>query len=1554
MEEIKIADSKAVDVVAHEPDPKLTENALRVLEKRYLKKDDGGRVIETPKELFARVAWNLAQAERNYGASEAQVEETGRRFFRIISNLEFLPNSPTLMNAGLELQQLSACFAAGTPVSTSLGPKPIEEVVAGDLVLTHAGRFRRVLATSRRESTVNRIKIHRMPAMFASDEHPFLTADGWMRASDLAGHYVRLGRPAEVVAKTHIQFEGEVEGDFVYRNKTGQSDASKQRHQLLGTRSLQIKPVKARVQLDETIGWFFGMYLAEGEINPELRSVRFTLGLHEEPYAERLTAILRDRFGMGADITHVIEAPTSWLTVRAHGKILCEWIAREFNRGFARKSLPAWIHTTSAEFRAGLLRGVADGDGTRVNVNQTRVTLSNEPLVRQLFELAVGLGQTPCLKAEYEPENATARPWSVTLGGKPMYVRDGAYLVESVEPLEGVKTVYNLEVEEDNTYVANGVIVHNCFVLPVDDSLAGIFQTLKESALIHQSGGGTGYSFSRLRPKNDFVKSTMGVASGPVSFMKVFDAATQQVKQGSKRRGANMGILRVDHPDILEFITCKDKTTEITNFNISVAVTDKFMEALKSETSYDLVNPRSKQVVGQLDAREVLDKIAFQAWKNGEPGLFFIDENNRRQPTPNVADMEATNPCVTGNTLVSTELGLIPIADLAERYPNGGISLVTDRRVPAEVVTESNGMLLASRDEAERGTRLGPMVAAWKTGVKPVWRVTTKSGFELKATADHKVLTTEGWIPVEDLVPGVHKLLIQSGEGRFPEIRKLPFVPSNVYIGENGKTTILNLPTEWSRELGLVLGWLIGDGWLRSGDKNCRVGFTFAQSDAPMFALLRPVLNRWYGRNIRGVRRSNAVYHLSYHSKFFVEFFEKLGVRPVDSAEKEVPMSIFQAPKDVVVAFLQALFTADGTVRKHPDPSGCWVALTSKSRRLLQGVQLLLMNLGIRSRILERSRPARKSLFSYVTRNGDVREYSSDGILFEIALFGQGRERFREMVGFLDEKQGRLSAIPRSPHRASRFDETLTRVDFVGNAEVFDFSESSSHSCIGNGMIVRTCGEQPLLPYESCNLGSIDLARHMKRKAAGGWDVDWKKLEGTIRATTRMLDDVIDMNAYPVKQIEEMTHATRKIGLGVMGFARMLFMLEVPYDSKEGVEWGRKIMQFIQETGYNASEKLAEERGVYPAWEGSRHQEKGLRLRNSYVTTVAPTGTLSMIADTSGGCEPEFSLIWYKRVMDGEELPYFLDYFEEVAKREGFWREDLVQKILDNHGSPRGLKEIPEKWQRVFATAHDVSPEWHVRMQAAFQDWCDAAVSKTINMPREATVEDVKKAYLLAFDLKCKGITVYRDGSREDQVLNIGVAEAGKPKELRVEVPAEAAVQRPRPRPDVITGRTQKILTGYGALYVTVNEDEKGLFEVFAQIGRGGGYTASFTEGIARLVSLCLRSGVPVDEIIDQLEGIRSPRIAVDHGERVYSIPDAIAKAIKRHIGMRKTGVQPAVETFDELGGAVETDVELEKESRDAAELLRKGLNPECPECGKALVFEEGCVKCHACGYSEC
>jgi len=1266
MEQVKVAEFKAIEVVADEPDPKLSENARRVLEKRYLKKDDQGRVIETPRELFARVAWNLAQAEANYGADQTRVEETARRFYRIIANLEFLPNSPTLMNAGLELQQLSACFVL--PVDDSLAGifQTLKESAlihqsGGGCVSGDAHVFTTFCGVERFETLYDRVRSLGLPEQIGAGYKVMDISDLGVQtfavdpatgkfAAKVVTHLWRWEVEAEKQYRIRCSDGTEVTTSewhpFLVLSEAGlaerRADALKPGDVLLtANRSVQEAwPFKTYLEregfsLDERLAWLTGFFLGDGSLgwfnnrSTAYRALRLRLfdGRPENiRFAQDVLA------GHGIALTPRQDNRGLWSLTTTNQRFVPRFarIAQAEPGPKEALTVPEWVMKSPLSVVAAFLGGLIDSDGY-VSLKRRRIEFSTVclELARRLVSLLSALGLNPSIRAkppdakarhvEYRVHMADAkktpelvalvREWvhdplrgrrlelltervahnthpripvpfallekllcaagvptrttaihksALTVGGTRLWLHHAKWgngigedklrrLVRALRPLVSGEYRPLLDqldhladgwasVESVEKAAAKPTTFYDLTVADFNNYLAG--GGLGKLAVVHN----TGFSFSRLRPKNDFVKSTMGVASGPVSFMRVFDAATQQVKQGSKRRGANMGILRVDHPDILDFITCKDKTSEITNFNISVAVTDKFMEAWKAGTAYDLVNPRSKQVAGQLDAREVLDKIAFQAWKNGEPGLFFIDENNRRQPTPNVGDMEATNPC----------------------------------------------------------------------------------------------------------------------------------------------------------------------------------------------------------------------------------------------------------------------------------------------------------------------------------------------------------------------------------------------------------------------------GEQPLLPYESCNLGSVDLQRHMVRGPNGRWQVDWKKVEGTIRSAVRMLDNVVDMNAYPVKQIEEMTRATRKIGLGVMGFARMLFMLEVPYDSSEGVEWGRKIMKFIQETGYDESAKLATDRGVYPAWEGSRHQEKGLNLRNSYVTTVAPTGTLSMIADTSGGCEPEFSLIWYKRVMDGEELPYFLDYFEEVAKREGFWREDLVKKILDNHGSPRGLRDVPEKWQRVFAVAHDVAPEWHVRMQAAFQDNCDAAVSKTINLPHDATVDDVKKSYLLAFDLKCKGITVYRDGSREDQVLNIGVAEAEKPREIRVELPAEPVAVRPRARPDVITGRTQKILTGYGALYVTINEDERGLFEVFAQIGRGGGYTASFTEGIARLVSLCLRSGVPVDEIIDQLEGIRSPRIAVDHGERVYSIPDAIAKAIKRHIGMQKTGIVPPVETFDELGGVVETDVELEKESREAAEMLKKGLNPECPECGKSLVFEEGCVKCHSCGYSEC
>src|SRR6266571_991621 len=679
-----------------------------------------------------------------------------------------------------------------------------------------------------------------------------------------------------------------------------------------------------------------------------------------------------------------------------------------------------------------------------------------------------------------------------------------------------------------------------CFVLPVEDSISGIYDTLKHQALIHQTGGGTGFSFSRLRPKDDMVKSTGGVASGPVSFMKVYNQSTEHIKQGGTRRGANMGILRVDHPDILEFITCKTDTKEVTNFNISVAITDAFMKAALDGGTYDLLNPRTGKVVRQLNAREVLNKIAGAAWRNGEPGLFFIDQANRTNPTPHYAMIEATNPC----------------------------------------------------------------------------------------------------------------------------------------------------------------------------------------------------------------------------------------------------------------------------------------------------------------------------------------------------------------------------------------------------------------------------GEQPLLPYESCNLGSINLENHLARTADGRYEIDWAHLERSIRTSVHFLDNVIDMNKYPIDAIEKCTKDNRKIGLGVMGFARMLFKLGVQYDSEAGVQMGEQFMKFIAEIGYDESRRMAEKRGVYPSWKGSRHEARGQRVRNSYVTTVAPTGTISMIADTSGGCEPEFSLIWFKNVMDGEHLPYVLDLFIETAKREGFWQDGLLDKILANHGSARGIPEIPERWQQVFATAHDIAPEWHVRMQAAFQNYTDSGVSKTINMPDTATADDVMAAYLMAYELGCKGITVYRDGSREEQVMNVGVSakESAREKaapavaapsettrttvdkvmEQLVAAHAPGALPAKLERPTRVSGETIAINTSYGKMYLTINSLDGQPFETFATVAKAGGMIQADLECVCRLISLALRYRIPMHEITRQLIGIQDGNPYGVGANRVLSLWDAIAKALASY--------HPPEQCQESTAGALAARPE--------------GL--PCPDCKSPLVHTENCEKCYGCGYSRC
>lgn len=672
-----------------------------------------------------------------------------------------------------------------------------------------------------------------------------------------------------------------------------------------------------------------------------------------------------------------------------------------------------------------------------------------------------------------------------------------------------------------------------CFVLPIEDSMDSIFETLKNAALIHKSGGGTGFSFSRLREANSRVRSTNGVSSGPLSFMKVFNAATDAVKQGGTRRGANMAILNVDHPQIMDFVTCKADTKELTNFNISVGITEDFMRAVNQDEDYELVSPHTGEISGKLNAREVFELIVEMAYKNGEPGIVFLDRINADNPTPALGRIESTNPC----------------------------------------------------------------------------------------------------------------------------------------------------------------------------------------------------------------------------------------------------------------------------------------------------------------------------------------------------------------------------------------------------------------------------GEQPLLPNEACNLGSINLSGFV----ADGV-INWDQLRDVVRSSVDFLDDVIEVSRFPLPQIDDMVKQNRKIGLGVMGWADLLYQLRIPYTSDEAVELAERTMEFIDFHAKQRSMELAMQKGSFPSFKDSiyasgkmsresKHHDwnalfgqiRANGMRNATVTTIAPTGTISMLLDTSSGIEPQFSLAFVKTVLDGEKLIYVNRWFEQAARDLGIYSKELLERITEC-GSVLHLDEVSQALKDVFQTAHDISPEWHIRMQAAFQSYTDNAVSKTINFAHDATPDDIRTAYEMAYQLGCKGVTVYRDGSRENQVLSTGSSPgAGSAPERKV---------APRNRPEITHGVTQRLETGCGHMYVTINTDDQGACEIFVQMGKVGGCASAQLEAIARLSSLALRSDVKLEAIIRQLKGIRCQSPMWHKGQMITSCGDAVGRALERFLALHSNGDVKAIHL--ETAGDVQS---VNVYSRGSA---------LCPDCGTTIEHIEGCLKCPSCGWSKC
>lgn len=1247
-------------------DTKVSVNQLRVLKERYLLRDGSGKVIETPEQLFQRVAHNIAEAELQYNGSQETVKEWTKRYEQMMENMEFMPNTPTLMNAGTDIQQLSACFVL--PVEDSL--EGIYETMKHQALIHQSGGG----------TGFSFSRLRPAGSMVKSTKGVATGPVGFMSVYNASTEIIKQGGKRRGANMGILRC---LSGNTLISTLTGKKPIN----ELVGQKPLlyclnekkEIRIRKAlnviyngkrkliRIHFDDD-SWLdctedHRIMLANGEYREagKLQQLDSIMAFHKR--------VNNERYDLGSTA----------------GKNIAEHLAAmEYKKGIiveekeGRTSESLCIHhidenpLNNAPENLELLTVSehAKRHLTTLLVQQQRI--ANDRKGKTLEEV-YGKERVEQWKRKMSDARKGKASWNkgITSNQYLKHYPDGIknqysnHKVVSIEELIGEHDVYDIQMPEFHNFVANDIFVHNC-----------------------------------------------------------------------------------DHPDIHEFIHCKDDITKINNFNISVALTEKFMQAVEKNEEFDLIDPHTKQTVRKENARTLYDELVMSAWKTGDPGIIFIDRINRDNPVPHIHEIEATNPCVTGDTLVNTEKGLIRMKELVEIFSKNNIRVTTDNRIPIKIQQENGTFQLL--ENKQMGVSFNWISNAFQTGIKDVYKLETQAGYEIECTANHQIFTNDGFIPLSELSKNKHVVFIQSAEGKFNDDSKLPFSVANIHIGKNRHQYQSNFPQEWSKELGQVIGWLIGDGWLRIGDKNCRVGFTFSQDDTGVLTLLKPILNKYYGKGIQEVERENGVYHLSYHSKYFSEFFHNLGVMPSDSGDKIVPESIYQATRPAVIGFLQGLFTADGTIG-YPN---AYARLTSKSIHLLKGVQLLLLNLGIKSRIYDRTRKER-ILFHYTTIHGKNKHYTSDGVYYELNISGDGLRKFIQEIGFIGNKHAsRIEKIKTRPFVANMFIEKVKSITPVGKKEVFDLTEPVTHSFIGNGVMYKNCGEQPLGPYDSCNLGSINLA-----KFAENGEINWNKLRETIRKSVRFLDNTIDMNKYPIPQIEKMNKGNRRIGLGVMGWADVLFKLGIAYNSKEGCEFAEKMAKFIREEADAMSQELGKEKGTFPHYKGSIYDKpNGPMFRNCTRITIAPTGTISMIADCSSGIEPLFAISFVKRVMDGQELLYVNEDFKKTAMQKGFYSEELMEKIAQE-GTIQHLEEIPPEVRKVFVTAHDISPEWHLRMQAAWQKYTDNAISKTVNFTHDATIEEVKEVYMLAYKLGCKGVTIYRDGSKgfDKQVLNLNV-----------------------------------------------------------------------------------------------------------------------------------------------------------------------------------------------------
>lgn len=1027
-----------------------------------------------------------------------------------------------------------------------------------------------------------------------------------------------------------------------------------------------------------------------------------------------------------------------------------------------------------------------------------------------------------------------------------------------------------------------------CFVIPLADDMDAICDARKEACRVVKAGGGFGMDFSPLRPRGSNIASTHRGACGPIANMidvnQLGDTFTQQ-GVGAVRKAAMMFQLRVDHPDVLEFIHCKDGGNVIANANISVNITNAFMDALTGRGSedyhFDLV--WNNEIVRTVDARDLWQQIAESAWKTGDPGLFFVDRvNGPANPISHIAPISATNPCIPGSERVYTASGMRCVRDLYE----------AKHTVP----------LIINRDQ-----HIADAVPFFRTGCKPVFRLETREGYTLRLTADHRVSTPRGMIAAKDLCEGDRIYLLHHKGG----------------FGLHG-----------SEAIGRVLGWFVGDGCFSESDGRAILDFygekkllaqSFTDSVNSLVAVMIGTSTSY--RPIAAMPMSEKD-GIRFRSARLTELLADFDITP--ATKLCVPERVFTGSETMQRGYLQALFTADGTVNAVGKKGGTTVRLTSTSFDLLRDVQRLLLNFGIASRIYQNRRLAQMRWLP--DGKGGKALYPTQAY-HDLSISKSNLRVFLDEIGFLlsskqEKAEHELANYQHGLHTEG-FTARFLRLDPDGEEEVFDTTVPGVGHFICSGLEISNCGEVPLLPYESCNLGSINLSNFAIPETR---QFDWDRLTTCVRLATRFLDDVVTVNHMPSDATHTANLRSRRIGLGVMGLADALALLQIPYDSDEGISFGRTVMQFIQDVADKTSLDLGRERGCYEAWAGSDHERQGQPYRNAFRTVIAPTGSISILAGCSSGIEPYFALEWSHTMETGTKLPVrALGYTH--------WLNSPAQHPQN------GSTPLP----RYLQTAQDIDPVWHVKMQAAFQQYTDSAVSKTINMPHSATVEDIKRAYLLAWEEGCRGITIYRDGSRSVQVLNTaGTTEAALPSNLTETVVAQVLLPTEPTRrrlPDTRPAVVHKFTVGDQEGYLTAGEyDDGALGELFVVVSKQGSTVSGLVETVAQLISIARQYGVPLDVITAKLRGTRFEP-AGPTGNTAIPLATSLTDYIARWLDQRydHSAIPEARST---IAPARATGQGTQPATRDT------GLT--CPECGSLLFMQESCASCPSCGFSRC